>query len=157
MFWIVLVLIIIVALIIDEIGIIDKQAEVTNDVLTTSDYFYFHKKEILLSSIQNIELAVSSWFWYPKQVIQISSEGRRIVLSRITLLNYKHNSMIVKQIKDENPSVVLNSELNAYLISHSVGDYFVNAKQIKRGILVILFLFGLFVLAYLEQIISKIF
>ena len=154
MFWVVLFLIIITAMVLDQFGILDKKPRVVDKQVIIKGLF--KQKVIDISSISEVRMLLNDKGIlillpgvYGHSVIQVKSSAQWETVIRVTLLNHKRNSNFVNKILESNPDIGINNALKEYIEAPNIGDYFINKKQVYRGLLLILIIAVLVLISYL--------
>lgn len=144
MFWIITFVVIGLALLGDELGVLDEKPHINNNQLLIKKPLRKKQKEIDISSISQIRMLLNDKGIlvlmpgvYGRSVIQIMSNGRWETIAVNRLFNHKRNKEILSSLLSQNTSVTTNSALKEYMTAQSIGDFYINKKQIYRGLLLL--------------------
>ncbi|MFC1727069.1 hypothetical protein ACFL0Y_00935 [Patescibacteria group bacterium] len=145
LFWVVLIIFILVVAYLDQIGWLQYQAKVKDRKIHLRHYF--KKKEIDIDSITKARTLLKGA--YATKVVQVKTGENWEDIAKITFLNYKNNSTLLNSLKSLNPNIEFSPELGDYSKAGNIGDYFINKKQIIRGLLLLLIFAFLILISYL--------
>lgn len=144
MFWIITFFVIGLALLGDEFGVLDEKSSLSDNKLFIKKPLRKKTKEVEISSITQIRMLLNEKGVlilmpgiYGRSVIQINTNDKWETIAVNRLFNHSRNKTTVNFLLSQKPSVTTNSTLKEYLTAQSIGDLYINKKQIYRGLLLL--------------------
>ncbi len=144
MFWVVTLSIIALALLGDELGVLDEKPSIKVGKLCIKKPLSKKTKEVEINTITQARMLLNDKGIsilmpgiYGRSVIQIKAKETWETIAVNRLFNHSRNKTVVNTLLSQNPSIVANSILNEYISARNIGDFYINKKQILRGLLLL--------------------